>query len=119
MCSFPFVFFASGNILNFFKTYSVCINVLPECVSVHHVRVWCPRRTEEEEGIESCGTGFIGGCEPPCWFWNSNLSPLQEQALLTAEPSFCSRNTYVKADPSWMFSGLKFTRTGYLIKQIS
>lgn len=41
-----------------------------------------------EEGIESPGTGVIGGWKIPCRCLELNLSPLTEQPLiLTSEPS--------------------------------
>lgn len=42
-----------------------------------------------EEGIGSSATGVTvtdDGCETPCSCWEPNLSPLEEQPLLTTEP---------------------------------
>lgn len=33
------------------------------------------------------GTQLMCGCETPCWYWETNTGSLQEQALLTTEPS--------------------------------
>jgi hypothetical protein len=53
-------------------------------MSVYYVYL-CSQKTEE--GTGSPGTGVADGCELPCGCWESNLSPLEEQAvLLTAEP---------------------------------
>ena len=35
-----------------------------------------------EEGVESHGTGIIGGCEPPCVCWEPNSGPWKEQQVL-------------------------------------
>jgi hypothetical protein len=40
------------------------------------VCVPCP-----EESIQSFGTGIAVGCEPPCRCWDSNLCPLEKQAV--------------------------------------
>jgi hypothetical protein len=39
----------------------------------------------------------MGGCEPPCGFWDLNSGPLEEQsALLTAEPSLQPKTKHFK-----------------------
>lgn len=39
-------------------------------------------------GCLTPGTGGVDGCESPCWLWESNLGPVQEQqVLLTPEPT--------------------------------
>lgn len=43
-----------------------------------------------EEGIRSPGTGAIDSCEPPYGCWQQNTGPVQEQVLLTTEPSLQS-----------------------------
>lgn len=64
----------------------MCINVFfPECIGAHYVCAWYPRRSEEGTGCP--GTGLMDSCEPPCGCWESNLDPLQQQVLLTTEPS--------------------------------
>ena len=42
--------------------------------------VQCPQRSEE--GVESPGTAFIDGCEPPYRLWELNSGPLQEKQVL-------------------------------------
>lgn len=41
----------------------MCIDVLPTCISVHHVSAWCSRRSEE--GAGPLWTGVMVGCELP------------------------------------------------------
>jgi hypothetical protein len=44
----------------------------------------CPSRPKENVGFP--GFAVTEGCEPLCGWWESNLGPLEEQAvLLTAE----------------------------------
>ena len=61
------------------------MNVSPKCMSVQHaltgttdVREWC-----------SPGDGITG--KPPCGCWEPDLGSLQDQVLLTAEPSLQPR----------------------------
>jgi hypothetical protein len=59
--------------------------VLLVFMSVYNFRTWCP--WSSEEGIGFSETGFIDSCELPCWCWELNLVPLEEQPeLLTADP---------------------------------
>lgn len=37
----------------------------------------------EVEGIRSSGS-VTGGCEPPCWYWELKLGPLQEHPVVSA-----------------------------------
>lgn len=41
----------------------MCVDVLPESMSVHQVYEWYLRSAEK--GIGSPGIGIIGSCEPP------------------------------------------------------
>ena len=60
----------------------MCMGVLPACVSVR--------------GCQIPGTGGRDSCELPCWCWELNLDPLEEQSvLLTAEPSFQHQNLII------------------------
>lgn len=66
------------NIHLLFFFFFTCVNALPACIFVYYELACCPVRADE--GVSSCG--------PPhrCW----ELSPcllLEEQVLLTAEPS--------------------------------
>jgi hypothetical protein len=62
------------------------VDVLPACMSVHHVSAWCPGSSEE--GIRSPGTGVIDGCGALCGCWEPKLGPLGKQpVLLTPERS--------------------------------
>jgi hypothetical protein len=55
-------------------------------VCVPSVCAWCYQKTEE--GIRSTETEVTDAYEPPCWYQEPNLGPLQEEhALLTTEPS--------------------------------
>lgn len=58
-----FIYF-SFFLLSFFCYF---MNVLPICVSVHHICAWYPQRSKE--GTSSPGTGVTVGCETPwrCW----------------------------------------------------
>lgn len=61
---------------------------LPAYLYVHQVCAWIPQRSEK--GIGSPKTEVEDGCESPCGGWELNPDPLQEQMLLTVEPSFHS-----------------------------
>lgn len=37
----------------------MCMHVLPVCISVHHVHVWCPQRPKE--GFRPSKIIFVGG----------------------------------------------------------
>lgn len=52
---------------------------LPTCVSVYYLCAWCPQRTEE--GMESPGTGVIGGREPTCRCCEWSLGPLEKRFM--------------------------------------
>lgn len=54
----------------------MCWGVLPACLSIHQVCVWCQRELKEGTGFS--GTGVIGGCEPPCQCWELSLGSLEE-----------------------------------------
>lgn len=47
-----------------YKNKCVCMGVLPECLLVPHIHVWCLQKPEE--GIRTPVTGVPNGCEPPC-----------------------------------------------------
>jgi hypothetical protein len=55
----------------------MCMNILPACMSVHHLCTWCLRRWEEHQSL---GTGVMGPCEPPSGFWELNPDPLNPWA---------------------------------------
>ena len=40
----------------------MCMNILPTCMDVYHVRGWCSQRSEEDPG-----TGVTDGCELSWW----------------------------------------------------
>ena len=46
------------------------------CMWALCIHAWYPLKSEE--GIDFLGTGVMNGCEPPCWYWELNLGPLQE-----------------------------------------
>lgn len=61
------------------------------------VCVHVPRMYLVQEDTGSLRTGVTSGCESLHGCWEANLGPLQEQqALLTAEPSFHSTNNNFK-----------------------
>lgn len=67
------------------------MDVLPACISVHHMHTWCLLRLEE--CVRSPGTVFTKSYEPPCECWQLNLCPLEEQpAFVTTELSFLLSN---------------------------
>jgi hypothetical protein len=78
----------------------MCMSVLLAAVSVYHVH---PE------------TGAVDSCEPP---WEMNLTPLQEQQVLTTVPSlqpqnfetFISKQIRVPMDPSLACSGFSFKK---------
>lgn len=47
-----------SHIFNVFTYYTMCMNVLPACMYVHHMDARCPWKSEE--GIGSPGTGVTG-----------------------------------------------------------
>lgn len=53
------------------------VAVLPTCISVHHMPVWCPQRSQEKDHISS--NWNYRYFEPLCKCWESNHDPLEEQ----------------------------------------
>lgn len=53
------------------------MSVLPTCVSVYHAHCISQERV----------SGDSDSCEPPCGFWESNLSPLEEHPVGTISPT--------------------------------
>lgn len=56
------------------------VKVLPECMRAYHLYAWCPQR--QVEVIGSPGTRVTDSCKllwVPCRYWESCLSPLEEQ----------------------------------------
>jgi hypothetical protein len=56
------------------------MDVLPACMSVHHLHACYLQRPEEDIGFP--GLGVTDGCEPPCGYWEPNLGSLEEQSVL-------------------------------------
>lgn len=58
-------------------------------VNLHHMLAWCSQRPEEGLGIEGPqGLKFMGGCKPPCAWWELFLGSLEEQPVfLSTEPA--------------------------------
>ena len=56
------------------------MGVLPACMSVHHMCVWCACKLEQ--GVRVPGTRIADNWELPggCWGWNPG--PLKEQPVL-------------------------------------
>ena len=68
-----------------FSPVSMCMHVLPTCVYVHHVHIWCPCDVQKQVSGPP-GTGVMNGCKLLCRFWEPNRCPLQEQqVILSAE----------------------------------
>lgn len=77
--------------------------VLPTCVPVYRVHVYCPGRSEE--GIRSLGTGITDGFTLSSGCWELNLGSLEEQTVsqLCLPPTF----TYIKVDSGYSLSRLR------------
>lgn len=56
------------------------MNVLPACISLHHVCGWYLWRPEES--VRSSGKGVTEGYESLCGCWELNPDPLQGQQVL-------------------------------------
>lgn len=81
----------------------MCMNILPECISMYHVRAWCPWKAEEGKGIRSPEIRVMDGHEPPCRYQNLNLDPLQEQQmLLNTESSLQPQKIYFNYNNNFM-----------------
>jgi hypothetical protein len=57
----------------------MCLGVLLDCMSMHHV---CVVFMRPEESVGSPGTGGIDSCELPCGCWELNLGLLEVQPAL-------------------------------------
>jgi hypothetical protein len=70
-----------------FLLYDIlCMDILPEYISMHCMHMWYLQRLEE--GVGFPGTGVTDHYELPCQCSALNLGPLEEQCvLLTTEPS--------------------------------
>jgi hypothetical protein len=56
--------------------YLMCIVILPSCMYIYYMRVWCPQRWEED--VRSPGTVITNSCEPLYGHLELDLDPLQE-----------------------------------------
>ena len=66
----------------------MCMSLLPEWMSVHHV---CAMPMRPEEGDRFPRTGVTDSVSPPCRCWGLDPGPLEEQpVLLTADFFFIS-----------------------------
>lgn len=77
--------------------------VLPMCVRVYHVHVYCPRRSEE--GIGSPGTGITDRCTLPSGCWELKLGSLGEQTV--SQLCLPCTFTYIKVDSGYSLSRLR------------
>ena len=71
-----------------FLYFALCVVLCPACVSVSLLLGICTGMQylqRQEDGVGFLGSGFIGGCEPPCGYGELNSAALQEQQALTAE----------------------------------
>lgn len=59
------------------------MNGLPECMHVHHVRVWCPAHGSQGTASDLELHLLRESCEPPCQFLELNLESLQKQQVLS------------------------------------
>jgi hypothetical protein len=65
--------------------FFIPVNVLLAFVSVYHVCSWLPQRPTG--GVSFHGTGVSESCELSRGSWELNLSPLEEQLVIsTTEP---------------------------------
>ena len=62
----------------------MCMNALPECMSVYHVPVWS---LQKKEDIGSPGTRVTDYYEISCEFWELKCDFLEQQWLLATETS--------------------------------
>ena len=56
--------------------------------------MWVSVHTVMNVHVCICGIGVMDGCKPLCGCWEWNLGPLQEQVLLTVEPSLQLLESY-------------------------
>ena len=83
-------FLPSFFVLRFVYFYFMCMDILPTRMLVPLVFVGARRK------CQFLGTGITDDCELPCWCWEPNLDPLEEQSmLLTTEPSLQLPAMYV------------------------
>lgn len=54
------------------------MDVLPPCMSVHHIHAWWLPRPQKS--LPQSGTGVTSGCEPPRGCREVQLSPLEEHS---------------------------------------
>lgn len=62
------------------------MSVLPACISVHHMYVWC--QWGLQEGIRDPGTIIIGAYEPPHGCLELDSGPLEKHPVLLTTESF-------------------------------
>ena len=77
--------------------------LLPTCVPVYHVHVYCPGRSEE--GIGSPGTGITDRCTLPSGCWELKLDSLGEE--IVSQLCFPTTFTYIKVDSGYFLSRLR------------
>jgi hypothetical protein len=61
----------------------MCMGVLPVCMSMFHVHVWC--LLSPEKGVRVIGAHVTDGCESSYGYWELILG--HQSVLLTCEPS--------------------------------
>lgn len=66
--------------------------VLSVYMSVDHLHAYCPRSLKEDNWFPE--TGVRDDCKFPYVCWNPNLSPLQEQPVVSAFSSWAISNPY-------------------------
>lgn len=72
-------FWLSGTgvlLLKIILLYFMYTGILPACLFVHHIWIWCPQRPEES--IELSGTGIKDVYELQYGLWELNLGSLEE-----------------------------------------
>lgn len=81
---FPHLFRSLLTSLSKNRICITCLGVLTAYLH-HHVHAWRP---QSSDSVRALGNGIAKSCELPCESWESNLGPLEVQAvLLTTEPS--------------------------------
>jgi hypothetical protein len=87
----------------YYYYYFTCIGPLPACICTTFICL------VPSEGVKPPDTGVTYSCELPCWCWELNIGPLEEQpVLLITEPSLQSPLSVF-----WFF--VFFSRQGFSV----
>jgi hypothetical protein len=61
--------------------FTLCVGVLPACMSVHTMHA-VPTQARRVEGIRTSGTGVTVCCKLLCGCWELKLGLLEDQPVL-------------------------------------